>query len=78
MKQMSHLYLKYLNEPLYQRAKLLMQTRLESCPYDAVPISLQVPGLATTITQQTLQLGDEKLSDIMHYNTVTKIINYYF
>ena len=73
MKQMSQLYLIYLNEPLYQRAKLLMQTRMESCPYDAVPISLQVPGLATTITQQTLQLSDEKFSDVKHYDTVTNL-----
>ena len=72
-KQMSQLFLKYLNEPLYQKAKILMQTRLESCTFDTVPISLQVPGLATTITQQTLQLSDGKFSDAKTYDTVTKL-----
>ena len=72
-KQISQLFLKYFNKPLYQKAKILMQTRLESCNCNNLPISLQVPGLATMITQQTLELGDEKLTNLKHYDNVTKL-----
>ena len=67
------LFLKYLYEPLYRKGKLLMQTRLEQCTNKTVPISLQVPGLATTISQQTLQLQSTSSVDIKPYDTVTRL-----
>ena len=72
-KEISLLFLKYLDEPLYQKAKLLMQTRLEHCTHTTVPISLQVPGIATTISQQTLQLNDSSTADNKPYDTVTRL-----
>ena len=72
-KQISQLFLKYIDEPLYQQAKVLMQTRLESFQLGSVLISLQVPGLTTTITQQTLQLTDMKVPNGKHYDTVAKL-----
>ena len=73
MKQISQLFLKYLDEPLYQQAKLLMQTRIESYGAATLPISLQVPGLATTISQQTLQLNDTKMHEGTQYDVITKL-----
>ena len=72
-KEMSLLFLKYLDEPLYQKGKLLMQTRLEHCTSKTVPISLQVPGLATTISQQTLQMQSTSNVNIKPYDTVTRL-----
>ena len=72
-KEMSLLFLKYLDEPLNQKAKLLMQTRLEKCSSSAMTISLQVPGLATTISQHTLQLNATGTTDTKLYDTVASL-----
>ena len=63
---MALLFLTYLDEPLYQKAKLLMQTRLEQCTSSAMPISLHFPRLATTISQQTLQLHSHANAEANH------------
>ena len=70
-KEMSLLFLKYLDELLYQKAKLLMQTHLEHYTSSTLPISLQVPGLATMILQQTLQMNLTSVSEIKPYDMVT-------
>ena len=50
-----------------------MQIRLEQYTNKIMPISLQVPGLATTISQQTLQLQSTSSVDIKPYDTVTRL-----
>ena len=58
-KEISQLFLKYLDEKLYQKAVMVLRNRLEAHADNQVPMSLQVPGLATTRCQQMIQLGEE-------------------
>ena len=70
-KEISQLFLKYLDEKLYQKAVMVLRNRLEAHTDNQVPMSLQVPGLATTICQQMIQLGEE--TDTKNYDTITKL-----
>merc|ERR1712224_765687 len=67
-KEISQLFLKYLDEKLYQKAVMVLRNRLEAHAANQVPMSLQVPGLATTICQQMIQLGEE--TDTKSYDTI--------
>ena len=71
-KDISNFFLKYLDKPLYQKARMQIQNRVDACGDSSIPLSLQVPGLATTITQQMLELG-EKIQEDTTYDTVTKL-----
>ena len=71
VKEICQLFKKYLDEPLYQKIELLMQTCLETLQYDKVTLLLQVPGLVNTIFQQMLLISDDK--DNNSYDSITKL-----